>query len=302
MSLAWLLRLVAASLALSASLWLGWCWSLGNPLLGWAGALAIGGIHVPLLALEFAWLRHAQRGTAVRASRRDLLRAFCAEAVGSLVVFGWRLPYRSKRYADQLPAESCGRRGLILLHGFICNRGVWNPWWPRLLEQRVPCLALNLQPMFGSIDSHAPAIEAAVRRMHDATGRAPLLVAHSMGALAARAWLRDFDGDSRIYRLISVGAPHHGTRLARFGLSINARQMRFESRWIRELAAHETAQRRARVTCFYSLCDNVVQPTDRATLAGADNRPLSGFAHVHLLQHPAVIDEVMRCLHDWTGG
>jgi hypothetical protein len=74
--------------------------------------------------------------------------------------------------------------------------------------------------------------------------------------------------------------------------------MRHDGGWTKALAARETPERRARFTCFYSNCDNIVIPTHSATLPGADNRGLRGYAHVHMLQHPAVIDEVMRRLVD----
>jgi hypothetical protein len=54
------------------------------------------------------------------------------------------------------------------------------------------------------------------------------------------------------------------------------------SRWLQTLAPRETAARRARFTCFYSHCDNIVFPPSTATLPGADNRHVPGHAHVHL--------------------
>ena len=140
-----------------------------------------------------------------------------------------------------------------------------------------------------------------MQRLTQATGQPPLLVAHSMGGLAVRAWLRNFDGDARIHGVLTVGSPHRGTWLGRFGLSRNAQQMRELSAWLLELAASEPAQRYRRFTCFYSHCDNIVFPCSTATLPGADNRHLRGMAHVHLLQHPAVLDEVLRRLRDEPG-
>lgn len=129
-------------------------WLLGG-LAGWLPALALllALIHVPAMALEFALQRHVNRADAVPpAGAWQRLRAWAAEAAGALWVFGWLLPWRWRRYPDHVPADAQGRRALVLVHGFVCNRGIWNPWWPRLLRSRVPCIAVNLEPLFGPID------------------------------------------------------------------------------------------------------------------------------------------------------
>jgi len=127
-----------------------------------------------------------------------------------------------------------------------------------------------------------PQIEDAVQRVTAATGRAPLLVCHSMGGLAARAWLRAHQADARVHHVITLGTPHHGTWLARFSPLANGQQMALHSAWLRQLALDEPAQRSRLFTCYYSNCDNIVFPTSVATLPGADNRLLPGVPHVAL--------------------
>jgi triacylglycerol esterase/lipase EstA (alpha/beta hydrolase family) len=295
MKLARMLRAMLAVLALAAFGWLGF-WALaGAWLVGGFGAAAVVLAHAPLMALEFALLRRANRADpAPEPTRAELLRAWAAEVLGAVVVFGWRQPFRWRRFADTADPALAGRRGVVLVHGFVCNRGLWNPWLERLRAAGVPVIAPNLEPLFGSIDAYVPLVEAAVRRMTRATGVAPLLVGHSMGGLAIRAWLRAADGDARVAGVVTIGSPHQGTQLARVALAPNVRQMRLGSAWLRTLAAAETRERRALFTCFYSHCDNIVFPCSTATLPDADNRHLRGHAHVHLVQHPEVFAEVLR--------
>ena len=275
----------------------GWYSGLTGWLLLAMGLLAL--LHLPLMALEFLLLRHVGRDDPAPApGALDLLRAWLAETAGAVRIFAWQMPWRWRRFPDHLPAEAAGRRGLVLVHGFVCNRGIWNPWWPRLRATGVPCIALNLEPVFGPIEAYVPLIDAAVQRLTDATGKAPLLVAHSMGGLAVRAWLRERDADARVHGVITIGTPHHGTWLGRFGLAANTRQMRWHSPWLAELAAAEPASRYRRFTCFHGHCDNIVFPCSTATLAGADNRHLRGHAHMHLLRHPAVLAEVLKRVND----
>lgn len=285
---------------LAAAAWLAWCrhraWGPGAMGAGVVVALVPQG---PLLALEFGLLAAFGRDAAApRASAVQLLRAWWGEVLASWRVFNWVQPFFAGRQADV--QGQAGRTGVLLVHGYFCNRGVWAPALRRLRAQGVPCTALTLEPAFGRIDDWVPAIEAAVAALAQRTGRPPVVVAHSMGGLAVRAWLAaQADAglaDARVRRVITVGTPHHGTWMARFGHSPNARQMRPGHPWLQALAAAEAAQRHARFTCFFGHADNIVFPATTATLAGADNRHLAGVAHVAMVDRPEVWAEVQR----WT--
>lgn len=291
----------------------GWAWfhlQAGRPALAWAGAMLILGAYALILGLEMFLLRwsHGQ-DPAPRASAMTLLCAWWGEVLAAPVVFCWRQPFRSQRWPNHLPAvnsadtvnaaasrpHAAGARGVLLVHGFVCNRGAWNPWLQRLTRQGTPFVALNLEPVFGSIDDYVQQIEAGVQLLESCTGCAPVIVAHSMGGLAVRHWWAEHGDDSRVHHALTLATPHSGTWLARFAMSRNSRQMDLLSGWLQMLQQREPASRRARFTCFYSHCDNVVFPPSTATLAGADNRHLPGVAHVHMLEHP----EPFKALQWW---
>jgi triacylglycerol esterase/lipase EstA (alpha/beta hydrolase family) len=121
----------------------------------------------------------------------------------------------------------------------------------------------------------------------------PLLVCHSMGGLAARAWLRASSGYARVHHVVTIGTPHHGTWLARFSRVANGRQMRIGCDWQRQLERDLPPQQRALFTCWYSNCDNIVFPASTATLPGAENRLLRGVAHVRLALHAGVMRDAL---------
>ena len=240
-----------------------------------------------------------------------MLRAGWGEVLAGWRVFGWLLPFAAGSEPDSSGAtDPYGRTGVLLLPGLFCNRGIWTPWLRQLRQRRVPCTALTLTPALGSIDRYHRAIDAAVQDLTRLTGRPPLLVGHSMGGLSARSWLAGqadaTAADARVAGVVTIGTPHLGTWMARFGLTTNTRQMRRGSDWLRALAAREPAERRARFTCFYGHADNIVFPASTATLAGADNRHLNSVAHVQMVFEPAVFAEVLRrvCLpaSDAEGG
>lgn len=270
---------------------------LGHPAWALVGAVLVVSSYAVVLGLEFVLLGWTHGDDpAPRASTSQRLKAWWGEVLTAPRVFCWRQPFRSRAEPDFIPAESGGRRGVVLVHGFVCNRGLWNPWMRRLRHAGVPFVAVNLEPVFGSIDAYCEVLESAVQSLQAATGLPPVVVAHSMGGLAVRAWMRAANADARLHRVITIGTPHHGTWLGRFARTTNTRQMRLHGDWVKQLEAAEPRERYGRFTCFYSHCDNIVFPPSTATLPGAENRHVEGWSHVHLAFHPAVFEELKR----WT--
>lgn len=282
-------RTICLFLLLLAVAWvlLFWAWS---PLLALAGlalpVLAYGAI----LALQFSLLSRQCIDPTSRPPVAQLLRAWGCELRCGLQVFAWRQPFRASAEPDHLVSAQ-GRRGMVFVHGLMCNRGFWSPWMRRAKTLGVPCMAINLEPVLGEIDRYTSSIELAVARMQAATGQPPVLVCHSMGGLAVRAWLQAGGARDRVAHVVTVGSPHAGTWMARFGQGRNSRQMRLNSEWLQALARGESSQDRALFTCWYSDCDNIVFPVSTATLKGADNRLLPGQPHVGLAFHPRVMHE-----------
>lgn len=295
--LARLQQAITLGALLLAAAWSGWHLQAGRP--GWAlaGVVAIVLAHALVLAFEVL-LQRATHGAdpTPRASVSALLRAWWGEVLAAPAVFCWRQPFRSQAWPDQVCSHAHGRRGVVFIHGFVCNRGLWNPWLRRLTAQRTPFIAVNLEPVFGSIDETLAIVDHAVLKMQAATGLSPVVVAHSMGGLVLRRWWAENSGADRVHHAITIGTPHQGTWLARWGHTANAREMRISSTWLRCLAQREQPEGAQRFTCFYSHCDNIVFPPRLATLPGADNRHLPGLAHVHMADAPEPWDELQRWL------
>ena len=288
---------------LASAAWLAWAWprSLALALGGWAIAAST---SLAWLGLQFVLMRRINRRDATPAAGRwALLRAWWLEALTCTWVFGWLQPFAHRQQPDWLPPTPTGQRGVVLVHGFLCNRGVWLPWLPALRARGHAYVALTLEPAFGSVDDYVAAIDTAMRQVQAATGLPPVLVGHSMGGLAARAWLRTLAQPpaQRVYRILTLGTPHHGTWPARFSHTTNGMQMRLDSPWLQALAASEGAAQRALFSCWYSDCDNIVYPTRSATLDGADNHLLHGLGHVHMLYAPQVRAACWQALQTGPG-
>lgn len=276
-----------------AALWAVVAWRLGHPGAAAHGALIVAGGYAGFMGLEFAvmWCVHG-RDPLPRPTGREVLGAWFAEVTTSPRVFCWQQPFRAHAVPDQLSGTA--PHGVLLVHGFVCNRGFWNAWMPALRARGIAFVAVSLEPAFGSLHEHVDRLDAAARELEAATGHPPVVVAHSMGGLAVRLWLSRRGGAERVRRVVTIGTPHRGTWTARFGTSTNAREMRPGSDLQQALATDEAPGTNAAFTCFHSHCDNIVYPPSTATLPGADNRHLRGMAHVHLVTHPEVFEEVVR--------
>lgn len=287
-------RILVLFTLLAMAAWLVWQWPQSPVRAVW-GALLPLGISWGVMAAEFVLMYLTNRTDAAPRARPDqVAAAWWAEVRVALQVFCWRQPFRHRSRPDWLPAQPTGQRGVVLVHGFMCNRGLWLPWFAPLQAAGHAHVAVNLEPVMGSIDAYADIIEDAVSRVAAATGMAPVLLCHSMGGLAVRAWLRAHQADGRVHRVLTLGTPHGGTWLGRFSRAVNGRQMSLAGDWVVALQRAEPAGRAALFTCWYSNCDNIVFPATTAALAGADNRLVEGVAHVAMAFDPWVVRDCLE--------
>lgn len=287
MTNAWLQRMMTLGSLIIFWTLAGWLWHTQS---AWAWAcLAAPVLITPvLLGIQCFWAALVNRSDAgVRpASLGQWLGAWRSEWHAATMVFTWWQPFRHQAIANHLQPTP-GKRGIVLVHGFFCNRALWTEWMKKLSDEQRVFISVDLEPAFGSISDYANTVEAAIQQVEKATGLPPILVGHSMGGLVIRAWAAKFvgrEGDmKRIHRIFTLGTPHHGTAIAVASHTKNGHQMRRASGWLAANASELPNDFARYCTCYFSHCDNIVFPASTATLAGADNRHLAGFAHVQLV-------------------
>ena len=226
---------------------------------------------------------HAQLGWRQRG------RLFLREYLSTMLATSWHmLRHRPRLHLAGKP------RGfpVLLVHGYGANGGFWAHLAAQLEAQGFSHATVDLEPVFGDIDDYALQLEQAVQALLAASGSAKVvIVAHSMGGLAARAWLRRF-GAAHVARIITLGTPHHGTDLAHMGPGHNARQMRRGAEWLAQLDADDRAQR-SLFTSIYSYHDNIIAPQDSCHLPGARNIALPGIGHVAMGRDPDIAKHIL---------
>lgn len=234
---------------------------------------------------------------------RQAMRLFFGEFRSTMTASSWTMPFctfsrRAANDGNTLP--------VLLVHGYGCNSGYWHAMSKVLVHARITHHAVDLEPVAGSIDEYVPLIHDAVERLCREQGTENVvIVAHSMGGLATRAYLRDY-GSRRIAKAVTLGTPHRGTALARFGIGHNTRQMLWSvgeqeglsSEWLRELAARENKSTYRLFVSIYSHHDNIIAPQTSSHLLGARNIAHAGIGHVELAFHPVIQAEVIEEIRD----
>lgn len=269
-------------------------------------AVALFRMAITASGFALAWRLRSEIPPEYGLSWQDAVRLFLDEFNASMYSSSWSMPFvRLDTYISPKPAAL----PVLLIHGYLCNSSYWSKMSTALRQAEISHSAVDLEPVFAPIEGYAPQIRNQIDALCMATGREQIIiVAHSMGGLAARAYLQQFD-DRRIVKVITLGTPHLGTVTARFSKGINCQQMRWSvpghddlsGTWLQQLGASENEQRRALFVSIYSHHDNIVTPQLSSHFPGAKNIALGGIGHVTMGSNQRicamVIDEILACSH-----
>jgi pimeloyl-ACP methyl ester carboxylesterase len=127
------------------------------------------------------------------------------------------------------------------------------------------------------------------------------LIGHSMGGLVILAYLKRPGNNSKVRNAVLLGSPNSGSKMAVFGPSPLARQMRPGSAFIRDLDVAELCTRSgARLYSIYSVLDNVVLPNESCRLPGklATTIETAPVDHLGLLFNKTTARLVYGCLEN----
>ena len=192
------------------------------------------------------------------------------------------------------PAPAPARLPVLLLHGVLCNAGVWARTVRFLRTAGVgPVYALSYGPPLASIELFADQVAARIDEIRAATGAAQMvIVTHSMGGLVALAYVRRH-GSAHVRRLVTIAAPYRGSVHARLMFGTSLGQLRPGNAWLGELAPRVPAGGPP-VVSIWSWHDSMVAPQTSSRLDGARNIELVGIGHNALLRDR----QVMQCVLD----
>jgi triacylglycerol esterase/lipase EstA (alpha/beta hydrolase family) len=275
-------------------------WSVPAVAAGAAAGSAAIRLGVVSLSFLLSWSARSPRAAGQRLGPSGSFALVAGEWRAMLANnFVW-LPFERQVLRRDPPLAPAADVPVILVHGYLSNRGTLCGL-ARALDAAgvgsvfVPTLPAVLAP----IETFAAHLGRVVREVTEATGQPRvILVGHSMGGLASRAYLRAH-GAGRVAGLVTLGSPHHGTALAALGAGQNGKQMRRGSDFLRGL---EAAEGEKGPGCpglaVYTVHDNLVAPQESSRLAWARSEAIHGVGHLAMLLdgrvHRLVLEEIAR--------
>jgi triacylglycerol esterase/lipase EstA (alpha/beta hydrolase family) len=277
-----------------------------------AGAIAAGGAAwpwivafpfvyaaVPLfftcLWMFFGWLWRKKAPAGFAMTWPERVRYFAAEyaslfAAPKMILYALLVP-------DPPPAPATCP--VLLLHGIGCNAGVWTRMRSYLARAGIaPVYAMSYGPPFISIASTAQQVADKIAQIERDTGASQVvIVAHSMGGLVARSYIRAF-GPSHVRRLVTIGTPFAGSMHAWLMSGASLAEMRPGSAYLAALAEPTPDERAVPTVSIWSWHDSMVTPQDSSRLPYGQNVIVSKVAHNALIgdrgvQH-LVADEIRK--------
>ena len=206
----------------------------------------------------------------------------------------------SSKVSSNLAAPRTGPV-IVLVHGFVCNAGLWGPTLRHLREHGFARVhTVNLDPFYRSMTNSLAAFETQLNKiMHlERSSEEVILIGHSMGGVLARVFQNRHP--ERVLAAISIGAPHAGTDLARLVSTIEAGPARPDTRWLLEFNAAIAAERDTKLRPalnIWSDRDNIVYPQGNAALNASVDCRLNGLGHLHLAFSKRALNPIVEFLH-----
>jgi triacylglycerol lipase len=150
---------------------------------------------------------------------------------------------------------------------------------------------------FSSTKSNASVasdIRTRVNQIRASTGAAKVdIIAHSMGSLSSRYYIKNLGGTSYVDDWVSLGGPNHGTTWA-YGCFFFSpcNQMMPGSSFLNSLNSGDETPGAVHYGTWRSPCDELVVPSSSTSLSGASNTQTSCMGHSALRTDATVYGQV----------
>jgi triacylglycerol lipase len=126
--------------------------------------------------------------------------------------------------------------------------------------------------------------------------RSVVLVAHGVGGVVCRMYLRELGGLGKVGKLVTLATPHQGSKLAAIVPHELAQELRPGSRLLHDLAEDDPVPASVDVTAIAAGDDLYVLPAALAQYPGAGNIVVEGVSHFGMLWSTRVYELVRENL------
>lgn len=172
-------------------------------------------------------------------------------------------------------AFAAGRDPVLLVHGW--GMSSWSAWpiiKSRLERDGYKVYTIDFSNNIGSNKRNAEELRAKVDGILAETGAPKVdIVAHSMGGLSTRYYVKYLGGGAKVNDVVELGSPNHGTAVAlvAFGISPGAREMLPCCPFLNDLNSGDETPNPVKWTSVWSVWDEANVPKCNSTIKGARN-------------------------------
>jgi triacylglycerol esterase/lipase EstA (alpha/beta hydrolase family) len=235
-------------------------------------------------------------------SSMALLRNAIIEALCNFTRF-ILLPFSSFRANPNAITTDAPVTPILLVHGYAQNQSDWF-WFQYQLKQAGigPVYTINLWNITGGIEAHAEKLAKSLQTIKEKHPNEPItLIGHSMGGLVSSYYAEFLKKDDiQIKKIITLGSPFYGTRLAGLGMGLSVEQMAPNSAFLEALRLKIDG---STIPYYYlaSQMDNTIVPWDSAlidplTPDASNQYVIPDQGHLRLLVSQQVFEKVKAWL------
>src|SRR3954447_18066360 len=189
------------------------------------------------------------------------------------------------------PAGASAQDPILFVHGYVESASLWNTMIGRFEKDGYPKSYLSAYSYNTSQSNKVDAeeVKSKVEALLKTTGASKVdIIAHSMGSLNTRWYIKFLGGESKVDDWVSLGGPNHGTDFANFCFSASCVEMRSGSKFLGELNAGDETPGTVNYGTWWSPCDEIINPDSSVPLLGATNTETGCISHLNLMQDETV--------------
>ena len=195
------------------------------------------------------------------------------------------------------PASSMAQDPILFVHGYSESASLWNTMIGRFEKDGYAKSALMAYSYNTSqsnkIDAEKEVKSHVETLLKNNPGATKVdIIAHSMGSLNTRWYIKFLGGEAKVDDWVSLGGPNHGTETANFCFSASCVEMRVGSTFLKELNATDETPGAVNYGTWWSPCDEIINPDESVILSGATNHKTACMTHAALTTDEGVYKEV----------
>lgn len=185
---------------------------------------------------------------------------------------------------------------ILFVHGYSRSASDWNTMIGRFEKDgwtKSQLSAYNYNTSQSNITTAEKVVKTEVEKLLKSTKATKVdIVAHSMGSLNTRWYIKFLSGESKVDDWVSLGGPNHGTDFANFCFSASCVEMRVGSTFLKKLNEGDETPGAVNYGTWWSPCDSIINPDSSVPLTGATNTETACISHLGLLTDETVYTEV----------